>query len=105
MSKLTESQLKSLGLAPSKFELAITKYVPTQGALTLFQVALFILAAYSIVNCPFGSIYSVLAMCVSVFSFVATCLLIVDYKGASSVDSILKGHLITTLCIIIGYLA
>lgn len=105
MEKFTKKELKSMGLYLSPLELAIGKYVPSQGVLTLFQVALFILAAYSIVNCPFGSIYSVIAMCVSVFSFVATCLLIVDYKGASSVDSILKGHLISMLCIIIGYLA
>ena len=105
MSQLTPAQLKSLGLAPTKFELAIAHYVPSQGVLTVAQCALFLLFAIAVINCPFGSIYSVLAICVSVFFFVGNCLLIVDYKGASSVNAILKCHIISLLCILIGYLA
>lgn len=105
MSQLTPAQLKSLGLAPTKFELAIAHYVPSQGVLTVAQCAFFILVSIAVINCPFGSIYSVMAICVSVFFFVGNCLLIVDYKGASSISSILKGHLIASLCILIGYLA
>ena len=104
MEKFTEKELKSIGLYLSPLELAIGKFVPSQFALTVVQIVVFIATAFAIVNCPFGSIYSVLAICVSVFFFVGNCLLIVDYKGGSSVNSILKCHIISLLCILIGYL-
>ena len=105
MEKYTEKELKAMGLYLSPLELAIGKFVPSQGALTIVQIAMFVVTAFAIVECPFGSIYSVLAICVSVFFFVGNCLLIVDYKGASSVNAILKCHIISLLCILIGYLA
>lgn len=104
MEKYTEKELKAMGLYLSPLELAIGKFVPSQATLTVSQIGMFLLFAVAIVNCPFGSIWSILAMCVTVFFFVGNCLLIVDYKGASSVDSILRCHLISLLCLLIGYL-
>ena len=105
MEKFTEKELKAMGLYLSPLELAIGKYVPSQGALTVVQIVMFVATAFAIVECPFGSVWSILSMCVAVFLFVGNCLLIVDYKGASSVDSILRCHLISMLCVLIGYLA
>lgn len=105
MEKFTKKELKAMGLYLSPLELAIGKYVPSQATLTIAQIGLFVAYSFAIANCPFESVWSILAMCVAVFLFVGNCLFIVDYKGASSVDAILKTHIISALCILIGYLA
>lgn len=105
MSKFSASELEAMGVSPSKFELAFAKAIPSQGTLTIVQVALFVINAYFIVNCPFGSIWSILSMCVAVFLFVGNSLLIIDYKGASTVEAAFKFAIIAQICVSIAYLA